>query len=144
MLTRNPLSSMRTVSRPRVKPAWSCNLRSSPTHPQLQVSCAFAKICVAGLVLQLLKPSLNYRLAYSLIRKMRIGFLEGRIMLNSGFHKRRQWVRRIGSPNKLINYLKTVEFFALKISEFQKGKNSDSKKHTLSVQNLHMSRMFYI
>ncbi len=37
-------------------------------------------------VLQLLKPSLNYRLANSLIRKMWMKFLERLLILNKSFH----------------------------------------------------------
>ncbi len=96
--------------------------------------------CIAGLVLRLLKPLRNCRL----IRKMWVRFLERLIMLNNGLHKRRRWVRHIGPPCKLIDYLKTVEFYAMKTSQFKTDKNADSKKYTLNVQYLHWSRMFYI
>ncbi len=53
---------------------------------------------IASLVLQLLKPLLKRCLVNSLIRKMRIRFLERLIMLNNGFHKRRRRSRHFGSP----------------------------------------------
>ncbi len=94
--------------------------------------------CIASLVLQLLKPSLNCRLANSLVRKMWIRFLEKLIMLSNGFYKR----RHIGSSCKLIDNLKTVEFYTLKTSQFKKGTNTDSIKNTLSIQYLHRSLCF--
>ncbi len=100
--------------------------------------------CIAGLVLQLLKPSVNFYLANSLIRKMWNRFLERLIMLNNGFYKRRRWVRHIGSPCKLIDYLKTVEFYTLKTLQSKKGKNSDSKKYTISIQHVSFNIHYFL
>ncbi len=52
--------------------------------------------------------------------------------------------KHIGSLCKLINYLKTVEFFTLKTSQCKKGNNADSKKYILSVQCFHRSLISYI
>ncbi len=76
-------------------------------------------LCIAILVLQLLKPSLKSCLVNSLIRKMRIRFLERPIMLNNGFHKRRRRTRHIGWPCKVIDCLKTVEFYTSKTPPFK-------------------------
>ncbi len=65
-------------------------------------------------------------------------------MLNNGFRKRKPYVRQAGPPYKLIDYLKTVEFHTLKTSQFKKRKGAKSKRYTIMVQRLHMSRMFYI
>ncbi len=50
----------------------------------------------------------------------------------------------IGSPGKLTDYLKTVEFDTLKTSQFKKRKNAVYKTYTLSVQYFHRSGMLYI
>ncbi len=75
--------------------------------------------CIAGLVLHLLKPSLNCHLANSLISTLWILFKERLIMLNIGFDKIRPLVRHIGSPCKLIDYLITVEFYTSKTPQFK-------------------------
>ncbi len=53
-------------------------------------------------------------------------------------------MRHIGSLCKLIDYLKTVEFYTLKTSQCKKGNNADSKKYTSGVQCLHRWRIFNI
>ncbi len=53
-------------------------------------------------------------------------------------------MRHIESLCKLIDYLKTVEFFTLKISQCKTGNNADSTKYTLSDQCLHWSLIYYI
>ncbi len=53
-------------------------------------------------------------------------------------------MRHIGSLCKLIDCLKTVEFFTLKTSPCKKGSNVDSKKFTLSVQCLQWLLFFNI
>ncbi len=65
-------------------------------------------------------------------------------MLNIDFDKIRPWVRHIGSPCKLIDYLKIVEFYTLKTSQFKKRNNVDSKTYSKRVQYLHRPRMFCI
>ncbi len=75
---------------------------------------------------QLLKPSVNCRLANSSIRKMWNRFLKRLILLNYGFHNRRRWVRHISSPCIRIDYLKTFECYTFKTSQCKKGKNAHS------------------
>ncbi len=60
--------------------------------------------CITGLVLRLLNPSLNCRLANNLIWKMWIRLSEMLIMLNNGFHKKGDdWGTYAGQINILRN-----------------------------------------
>ncbi len=81
----------------------------------------------------MLNPSVNFRLANSFIRHMWIRFLEKLIMLNNGFHRRRWWVRHIGSSCKLIDYLKTVEFYTLKTTQCKKDINCPIRSQVTNV-----------
>ncbi len=64
-------------------------------------------------------------------------------MVKNGFYKRRQCVRHIGLPSRLIDYMKTVKFYTFKTAQSKKVKNADSKK-LQSTKYLHKSRFFYI
>ncbi len=60
---------------------------------------------------------------------MWIRFLEKLIMQTNGFRKKRRRVRHIGSPCKPTDYLKTVEFYTFKISQYKQVNHADSKKY---------------